>query len=87
MDKITRRITKIEQIERVEINRKDLLNLVGVPTKFHSTANVFVAIPGGGNWSNTNTANVFFDINNDFPVCVEWKYTEEFEGDAEVEGI
>lgn len=33
---------------------------------------IYVAIPGGGDWSNTD-----FDISREHPLCVEWTTTVE----------
>lgn len=54
---------------RMELNKEDILEAVlcRFGAKIPSNAQVYVQVPGGGDWSYTN-----LEINSDTPIVVTW---------------
>lgn len=65
------RVTK-RSIELTAIDIRSLIRATGTEISDAAELRVYFAVPGGGNWSNTD-----IDIDNLNPVYVEWTETEE----------
>lgn len=64
--KTNRTVTKrVTTSHRVELNREDIIKAVGVEVPDY--AEIYVSVPGGGNWSNTS-----LEIDDKTPVVVSW---------------
>lgn len=70
----TKRVVKTESHE-LELNRDDMLELLrkaGHEIPEHAALQVYFAVPGGGDWSNTDV-----DIDSKNPIRVQWQITTE----------
>jgi hypothetical protein len=68
------RVTRAETCE-IELNAVDVIELVrkaGHTVPASAAVRIYFAVPGGGDWSNTD-----IDIDDRNPVRIEWKTTEE----------
>jgi hypothetical protein len=70
---------RVERTEKcsIELNASDLVDLLRkggyhIPPAATSNMRVYFAVPGGGDWSNTDVA-----IDDRNPVYVEWVISEE----------
>ena len=71
MEQIGTRTITVETTHQVTVGRDDLLKMVGVPENA-TNVQVYVYVPGGGDWSSTN-----LDIEKDCPVIVTYKTIQE----------
>jgi hypothetical protein len=63
---VTTTVKKTVTLDRKAIQRLLAQVMSGVPVD----ANIYIDIPGGGDWSNTS-----LDISSDNPVTIEWTET------------
>lgn len=54
---------------RLELGRKELLKLL---PEIPATADIYISIPGGGDWSNMD-----LDVTTEHPIVVTWKVRSE----------
>ncbi len=71
----TTTITTIIERQELEFDDKQIRRILfaagfAVPEK--CDLRIYVAVPGGGDWSNTD-----IEINREHPLCVEWTTTVE----------
>ena len=62
----------------IELDEKiirQLVQVAGAQIPEDANVRIYFAVPGGGDWSNTE-----IDIDNQHPIYVEWTKTEESRG-------
>lgn len=70
----TKRVVRTESHE-LELNQADILELLrkaGHDIPEQAVLRVYFAVPGGGDWSNTD-----IDIDKNHPLRIEWKIVED----------
>lgn len=61
-------VTRVEK-HKVELSRSEMFELLTkAGYEIPNSAEIFICIPGGGDWSNTS-----LDIDDDHPVTITWQ--------------